>query len=55
VLTVYELLSGDEYADAPFHELEKDVFWKAIAVLERAGKARRIQSADQSEEGVKFF
>ena len=55
VLTVYELLHGDETSDQPFYGIEYDVMRKALATLEKKGKAVVFGGAEQNEEGVKFL
>ena len=55
VLTVYELLHGDETSEQPFYGIEYDVMRKALATLEKKDKAVVFGGAEQNEEGVKFL
>eukprot|EP00753_Platysulcus_tardus_P005423 PLAT13297.1.p1 GENE.PLAT13297.1~~PLAT13297.1.p1 ORF type:complete len:185 (+),score=79.27 PLAT13297.1:14-568(+) len=55
VYTVYELHSGEEYADAPFHGLEPDIMRAALDVLEERGQAQVFSGETSEEDGVKFF
>lgn len=53
VLTVFELLEGDETAECEFHAMDRVVFDEAISVLQRNGKAEQFNV--DGAEGVKFF
>ncbi|CAM9464990.1 unnamed protein product [Phaeothamnion confervicola] len=55
VFTVYELHQGDEMEGTDFFGTDEAVFRKALAVLERDGKAELFQGATSEEDGVKFF
>ena len=53
VLTLYELLEGDNSRDAEFHGLDQDLLLKALGVLSKRGKAQIFGQEDS--QGVKFF
>ncbi|KAG5682465.1 hypothetical protein PVAND_011816 [Polypedilum vanderplanki] len=53
VLTFFELLNGDDSKDQEFHQLNEQVFMKALKHLETKGKCE-IMEIDGSF-GVKFF
>lgn len=55
VLTLYELLHGEDSAGAAFHDLDPAVLRKALAVLEKRGKAQMFAGSTPDAEGVKFF
>jgi ESCRT-II complex subunit VPS25 len=55
VLTVYELIEGDTGENTEFHNMDGELFRKAIAVLERRGKAELFQGSTSDEDGVKFL
>ncbi|KAL3313725.1 Vacuolar protein-sorting-associated protein 25 [Cichlidogyrus casuarinus] len=51
VFTIFELISGDETVDEPFHGLDHEVFITALRCLERQDRAKLMNNND----GVKFF
>ena len=53
VCTFFELLEGETGEGSEFHGMHKDVFKKALKILEKRGKAEIFQSGDN--EGVKFL
>lgn len=53
VLTVYELLHGNDAKDQEWHELEEQVFIKVLKLLESKNKCELIEM--DGEYGVKFF
>lgn len=53
VLTFFELLQGDDTKDQEFHELNEQVFMKALKHLETKGKCEVIEI--DGSYGVKFF
>eukprot|EP00053_Salpingoeca_punica_P019669 m.200712 g.200712 ORF g.200712 m.200712 type:complete len:680 (+) comp17697_c0_seq3:6461-8500(+) len=57
VCTVFELLEGSTGENSEFHKLDPDAFRKAIAELQKQGKAELFASddGDRSADGVKFF
>lgn len=57
VLTLFELHSGDDSEDQPFHTMDVWLLQHIIAALEGEGKAELMlgDSPDFSDAGVKFF
>lgn len=53
VLTLYELLNGDDITDQEFHGLSEQVFMKVLKHLEGKGKCEVIEI--DGSYGVKFF
>ncbi|EFC42101.1 predicted protein [Naegleria gruberi] len=53
VCTFFELLEGETGEGTEFHGMNKDIFKKALKLLEKRGKAEMFQSGDN--EGVKFL
>ena len=53
VLTVYELLHGNDTKDQEWHDLEEQVFIKVLKLLETKSKCELIEM--DGEYGVKFF
>ncbi|KAL9648971.1 hypothetical protein ABK040_008351 [Willaertia magna] len=53
VCTFFELLEGETGESSCFHQMDKEMFKKALKVLEKRGKAEMFQSNDN--EGVKFL
>jgi ESCRT-II complex subunit VPS25 len=52
VLTLWELREGESTISQEFHEMDPDVFQKALHVLVRRGKA---QIFGEDQQGIKFF
>ncbi|KAL9101486.1 MAG: hypothetical protein Q9163_003257 [Psora crenata] len=53
VLTFYELLHGESTSGEDFHNMDTDLFAKAMNVLVKKGKAQVF--GDEDSRGVKFF
>ncbi|KAL2015446.1 hypothetical protein VTK56DRAFT_5408 [Thermocarpiscus australiensis] len=53
VLTLYELVEGEETRGTEFHGLDQELLLKALNVLVRRGKAQVFGQEDS--QGVKFF
>lgn len=53
VLTLFELLNGDDSKDQPFYQLNEQVLIKALKHLESKGKCEVIEI--DGSYGVKFF
>ena len=56
VLTLFELLQGDDTLNQEFHGLDSDFFKsKILDVLVKSGKATLLSASDENEIGIKFF
>jgi len=55
VCTFYELTEAKEVRNEKFSRIDKVVFRKSLAVLEKQGKAEVFQLDEAEEHGVKFF
>jgi hypothetical protein len=55
VCTIYELLEGDRTAEQPFHQIDQELFVRAIRVLETQGRAALFADDDSGATGVKFL
>lgn len=55
VFTVYELHQGDEVSGTDFYGMDEGLFRKALATLEKQGRAVMFQGATSEEDGVKFL
>ncbi|KFM82556.1 Vacuolar protein-sorting-associated protein 25, partial [Stegodyphus mimosarum] len=53
VCTLYEITNGDDATNEEFYGLNRGVLKKALATLEKDGRAELI--LDEENEGVKFF
>ncbi|KAE8354068.1 ESCRT-II complex subunit-domain-containing protein [Aspergillus coremiiformis] len=53
VLTVYELVEGEETMSKEWHGMDVDVMMKSLNVLVKRGKAQVF--GNEGQEGVKFF
>ncbi|KAI5301115.1 hypothetical protein KEM56_001952 [Ascosphaera pollenicola] len=53
VLTLYELIEGEETMSQEFHGMDTAVMQKSLSVLVKNGKAQIFGNED--EQGVKFF
>ncbi|KZZ93455.1 ESCRT-II complex, vps25 subunit [Ascosphaera apis ARSEF 7405] len=53
VLTLYELIEGEETMSQEFHGMDSTVMQKSLSVLVKNGKAQIFGNED--EQGVKFF
>lgn len=53
VLTLYELLEGEETKGEAFHGMDGEVLQRALGVLVKRGKAQVFGT--EGQEGVKFF
>ncbi|CAM9221326.1 unnamed protein product [Sphacelaria rigidula] len=55
VFTVYELHQGDDVLGTDFYGMDEGLFRKALAALEKQGRAVIFQGATSEEDGVKFL
>ncbi len=55
VITMYDIHSGEDYADSAFARMDPLVIRKALEVLEASGKVLIIEGSSQDETGVKFL
>lgn len=58
IVTVYELFELEDACECAFYRLPEPLWRRALAVLERAGKAKLFDSegaANSLELGIKFF
>ncbi|KAE8152134.1 ESCRT-II complex, vps25 subunit [Aspergillus avenaceus] len=53
VLTVYELVDGEDSVSQEWHGMDTDVMMKSLNVLVKRGKAQVF--GNEGQEGVKFF
>ena len=55
VCTLYELLEGERTAEQPFHQIEQELFVRALRVLETQGRAALFADEGSGATGVKFL
>ncbi|GMH43046.1 hypothetical protein BSKO_10968 [Bryopsis sp. KO-2023] len=55
VMAVEEISSGDDTRGTELEGLDKEVIYRAVAILEDQGKARLFKGESEGEDGVKFF
>ncbi|KAK9768013.1 hypothetical protein K7432_001697 [Basidiobolus ranarum] len=55
VLTVFEILHGENTEDLEFHELDDILFQKALKILIDQGKAQTLTGTSSDDMGVKFY
>ncbi len=53
VTTVFEILDGDDTTEEEFHGMDRDLFHRTMALLEKDGKAK-LFDVGGAGEGVKF-
>ena len=55
VFTLYDLVEGEETVGSEFHGLDKHVFYRVIAALQKRGMCQVFASSNLEETGVKFL
>jgi ESCRT-II complex subunit VPS25 len=55
IVTLYELLQGEEYESEFFFQMDSKIFIKVVEFLEKQGKLTIYRNANLDETGIKFL
>lgn len=55
VLTVYELVEGEDTKKELFHGLDHSLFMKVLEYIEKQNQGKVFTASDVTKVGIKFF